>query len=141
MHLPFGLGSKPCADMLRVDNFSSVGWLLEYYLWVFDSRVYAEVARIYAQSWPQLKENPEEVFFEVCYFAYIWAKKGPVEGPAYRFITSKQLLGQRLWNLMWPRHIYEIGADPNERVNGLSIIEDVREWVSGLGLPCSRVFY
>ncbi|KID81922.1 hypothetical protein MGU_10731 [Metarhizium guizhouense ARSEF 977] len=135
--------SPPCADMLRVDNFSSAGWLLEYYLWVFDSRVYAEIARIYAQSWPQLKGNPQEVFFEVCYFAYIWAKKGPVEGPAYRFITSKQLLGQRLWNLMWPRHVYETGADPNERVNGLAIIEDVREWLTwfpNLLVPVAEVW-
>lgn len=118
--------------MLKIDNFSDAGWLLEYYLWVFDSRVYAEVARAYAQAWPQLQGNPQELFMEVCYFAYIWAKKGPVEGPEYRFITSKRLLGQRLWDLMWPRRVYEKGADPESRVDarGLSIIEDVRAWVS-----------
>ncbi|KAF4512771.1 hypothetical protein G6O67_000112 [Ophiocordyceps sinensis] len=123
--------STPCGDMLKIDNFSDAGWLLEYYLWVFDSRVYAEVARAYAQAWPQLQGNPQELFMEVCYFAYIWAKKGPVEGPEYRFITSKRLLGQRLWDLMWPRRVYEKGADPESRVDarGLSIIEDVRAWL------------
>ncbi|KFG84648.1 hypothetical protein MANI_029276 [Metarhizium anisopliae] len=82
--------STPCGDMLRVDNFSSAGWFLEHYMWVFDSRVYAEIARTYAQTCPQLEGNPQEVFFEVCYFAYIWAEKGPVEGPAYQTASSPQ---------------------------------------------------
>lgn len=90
LDLPFGLGSTPCGDMLRVDNFSSAGWFLEHYMWVFDSRVYAEIARTYAQTCPQLEGNPQEVFFEVCYFAYIWAEKGPVEGPAYQTASSPQ---------------------------------------------------
>ncbi|KAK9435768.1 hypothetical protein VB005_10571 [Metarhizium brunneum] len=132
--------STPCADMLRVDNFSSAGWLLEYYMWVFDSRVYAEIARIYAQSWPQLQGNPQEVFFEVCYFAYIWAEKGPVEGPAYRFITSKQLLGQpRFPNLLipvaeaWERNqmrLFKAGQDWWQAMAFLSVAKSVRMCVS-----------
>ncbi|PHH61954.1 hypothetical protein CDD81_7703 [Ophiocordyceps australis] len=71
--------TTPCSQVLRIDNYDEA----------------------YARAWPQLKGNPQKVFFEVCYYAYIWAKKGSVEGPKYRFIETKRFLGQRLWDILW----------------------------------------
>ncbi|GAM87618.1 hypothetical protein ANO11243_056450 [Dothideomycetidae sp. 11243] len=125
--------STPCGEMLDIPNFETIGWMLEYYLWIFDSRLYGEIARIFAGAYPIVKGAPEQMFLDICYYAYIWAEKGPYEGPKYRFIEVKEILGDRLFNLMWPRRIYEKGADTKARLDplrdGRAMIEDMRDWL------------
>lgn len=103
------------------------GWLLEYYMWVMDASVFDAVAGMIAKKHPTASDFPQQFFVELAYYAYIWGELGPVPGPAYKWITAQEVLGDRLYNLTWHRWVDE---DPETRHKDFrAILEDVRVWI------------
>jgi len=103
---------------------------MEYYGWFFDASVYDAVLTIIAKKHPQINTLPEKIFFELAYWAYIWADKGPVPGPKHTFIDAKDFYGERLYNLTWHRYVNKGDAEQQAtRRNGNAIIEDLRYWL------------
>lgn len=102
---------------------------MEYYGWFFDASVYKEVIKMIAQKQPLINTLPAAMFFEIAYWAYIWAERGPIPGPKHRFIEAKDFYGERFYDLTWHRWVDRTPKLKAKRENGAPIIEDIRYWL------------
>jgi len=112
-------------ELLDVPNLAKAGWLLEYYEWIMDASVLDAVAAIIAKKHPAATGLPRAYFTEVTYYTYIWAQLGPVPGPAYTFIESEQVVGERIYNATWRQVVTK---DPDRRM-GIGLIENMGWWM------------
>lgn len=120
--------SEPIKDVLDIPNFRELGWALEYYQWIFDSSVYDGLLTTIAQKHPSLSDLSPWIFFEIAYWANIWAGKSrvPVPGPKHRFIDAKDFFGERFYNLTWHRYV---DVDVKNRKEEVALIECLRVWL------------
>ncbi|GAB7342179.1 hypothetical protein MBLNU457_g0433t1 [Dothideomycetes sp. NU457] len=118
-------GLAPLKELLGVPNLAKVGWLLSYYGWIMDASVFDAVATIIANKYPTVNGIPAPYFIEMAYYIYIWAQLGPVPGPAYTFIESEQVIGERTYNATW-RQVIE--KDPERRL-GIGLVEQIGWWM------------
>lgn len=112
-------------ELLDVPDLAKLGWLLEYYEWIMDASVFNAVASIIAKKYPTVTGIPRNYFIEMAYYSYIWFQLGPVPGPAYTFVQSEQVIGDRTYNATW-RQV--IGKQPERRL-GIGLVEDIGWWM------------
>ncbi|GAM88205.1 hypothetical protein ANO11243_062360 [Dothideomycetidae sp. 11243] len=126
--------SALCAEMLDIPDLEAAGNLLEYPLRIFDSQIYNDIARAFATTYPLVNNAPEQISLDTCYYAYIWAGKSKYEGPEYRFITPKEVLGDRLYDMLSSHRENDSEAASKSEFATLrdshSLIADMSNWLS-----------
>ena len=100
-----------------LSQHESVGWLLEYYLWVMDRDVFARIEALVREKYPTLDSFPQHstLFIEMVYYAYIVHRRRAY--PQYEVIDTINMFGHDWWMEMY-------GGDPGW---SLGPLEDVRD--------------